>query len=71
VLQGVKQIKGGYYFIPRPESLAGAYTSDQSTLYCRKDWARKVGITKRPDLLSAPSGPHIAPHNQETARNTA
>jgi len=51
VLQGVKQIKGGYYFIPRPESLSKQYKADQTALYYRTDWAKKLGIAKRPESL--------------------
>ncbi len=51
VLQGVRQIKGANYFIPRPESLSKQYKADQTSLYYRTDWAKKVGITKRPESL--------------------
>lgn len=51
VVNFVKDIKGGYYFIPRPESQSGLYTSNVQYLYYRKDWLENVGIDKVPETI--------------------
>jgi ABC-type glycerol-3-phosphate transport system substrate-binding protein len=40
----IKQLKGGYYFIPRPGSVKGYYKGTQDGFYYRKDWAAKLGL---------------------------
>lgn len=49
-LQAVKDIKGEYYFIPRPESAADIHIAQQSVIYYRKDWVKNLGI-KEPETM--------------------
>jgi ABC-type glycerol-3-phosphate transport system substrate-binding protein len=39
---------GGYYYIPRPESLSGMKKANNGGFYYRKDWAAKLGIIEVP-----------------------
>jgi putative aldouronate transport system substrate-binding protein len=50
-LQAVKDIKGAYYFIPRPESVMDIHIATQMAIYYRKDWMENVGIAKEPETM--------------------
>lgn len=50
-LQAVKDIKGEYYFIPRPESAANLHIANQSVIYYRMDWADNVGFKNEPETM--------------------
>jgi putative aldouronate transport system substrate-binding protein len=39
---------GGYYYLPRPESLSGMKRANNAGIYYRRDWAAKLGITDIP-----------------------
>lgn len=47
----VNEMLGGYYYIPRPESLMGLYKAQKTYVYYRQDWMKNVGITKAPETL--------------------
>ncbi len=49
--QAIKQLKGAYYYIPRPNSVTNMYQGGIQYLYYRKDWLKNVGITKVPETI--------------------
>lgn len=51
VLQAVKQIKGVYAYIPRPESFKDYYKASHHRIYYRKDWLANLGIEQPPKTL--------------------
>lgn len=51
VANAVKDIKGKYYHIPRPESLKGYLKSSFVATYYRKDWMKNVGINEEPKTV--------------------
>lgn len=49
VCQTVKQNFGGYYLLPKPDSLDPTlYIGERKGIFYRKDWLKKVGIDKEP-----------------------
>ncbi|WP_027086575.1 extracellular solute-binding protein [Cohnella panacarvi] len=47
----VNEMLGGYYYIPRPESLTGLFKAQKTYVYYRQDWMKNVGITKVPETV--------------------
>jgi ABC-type glycerol-3-phosphate transport system substrate-binding protein len=44
----MKDFLGGYYYLPRPESLSGLKKANNNGIYYRRDWAAKFGVTGVP-----------------------
>jgi ABC-type glycerol-3-phosphate transport system substrate-binding protein len=52
--QDIKNYYGAYYYLPRLETTKpGIKLSTNTSIYYRKDWAEKAGITERPTDMDA------------------
>ena len=53
ILNMTREVTGGTYYIPRPETMNNVWTANQTYMLYRKDWMENLGISEMPEDMDS------------------